>query len=114
MGFDKIAIRTSRRWEFIFLNDILCCVAHGRYTRIITKHGKEYLITKVLKEIEQCLPDELFFRTHKSYLINLNRIIYYQQNLESPITLQNGIAIKLAKRRKQEFENRLIGLVHTL
>lgn len=89
------------------MQEILCCVAHGRYTRIFTTDGNEYLLTRVLKEIEDCLPCEDFFRTHKSFLINLNHISSYHSNNEEPIILSNNKRIQLAKRRKQEFHHRI-------
>ena len=114
MNSPKIAIKTSRGVEFLLLEEILCCIAHGRYTRIITTSGKEFLLTRVLKEIENCLPCQDFFRSHKSYLINLNHIIHYQNNHETPITLVNNVKIKLAKRRKQDFQKRLTELAHSI
>jgi len=100
--------------EILRMEEILCCVAHGRYTRIILTSGKEYLLTRVLKEIEDDLPYETFFRTHKSYLINLHHIVQYRNRREEPITLVNDIKIQLAKRRKQEFQKRLEELVKTI
>lgn len=114
MDSAKIAIKTSRGIEFLRMEDILCCIAHGRYTKILTINGKEFLLTRVLKEIESCLPDNDFFRTHKSYLINLNHITQYQKNKETPITLVNGMKIQLAKRRKQDFHKRINEMVQTL
>lgn len=114
MEYSKIAIKTQHGWEFLLINDILCCIAHGRYTKIITADGREFLLTRVLKELEECLPDDDFFRTHKSYLINLNHIIQYHSNQQAPITMVNDMKILLAKRRKQEFQKRINELVQTI
>lgn len=114
MDASKIAIKTSRGIEFLRMEEILCCIARGRYTRIITTGGKEYLLSRVLKDIENCLPCEDFFRTHKSYLINLNHIVHYQNNHDTPITLVNNIKIHLAKRRKKAFQDRINELVQTI
>ena len=114
MDTSRIAIKTSRGIEFLKMEDILCCIAHGRYTRIVTIKGKEYLLSRVLKEIEDCLPCDDFFRTHKSYLINLNHITHYHNNHETPITLLNDIKVQLAKRRKQEFQKRINEIVQTI
>ena len=43
------------------MEDILCCVAKGRYTQILTTEGKEYLVPRILKEIEGKLPENDFF-----------------------------------------------------
>lgn len=114
MNSSRIAIKTSRGIEFLRMEDILCCIAKGRYTKILTIEGKEFLLTRVLKEIEDCLPCENFYRTHKSFLINLNHIIHYQNNHETPITLRNNVKIQLAKRRKQEFHKIIKERVYTI
>lgn len=110
----KIAIKTSRGTEFLWMHEILCCIAHGRYTKIMTTNGKEYMITRVLKEVEDSLSCKDFFRTHKSYLINLNHITHYKNNHSKPITLMNDVKIQLAKRRKQDFQKRINEQVQTL
>ena len=114
MDHSKIAIRTSRGWEFLNKNDIVCCVARGRYTSLVMTNGKEYLLTRLLRELEEFLPCDDFFRTHKSYLINLNHIVNYHHNHEKPITLCNNVKAMLAKRRKQDFQKRINELVQTL
>lgn len=114
MNTSKIAIRTSKGWEFLRIEEILCCIAHGRYTKVITIDGKEFLLSRVLKEVQDCLPYDEFFRTHKSYLINLNHIVHYHNNHETPITLINDVKIQLAKRRKQEFRRKIGEMVTTL
>jgi two-component system LytT family response regulator len=114
MDHSKIAIKTSRGIEFLRMDEIICCIAKGRYTKIVTTSGKEYLLTRVLKDIENCLPCEDFFRTHKSYLVNLNHITHYHNNHESPITLINNTRVQLAKRRKQEFHRRINEMVQTI
>lgn len=114
MDPSRIAIKTSRGVEFLRMEDILCCVAKGRYTKILTTKGKEFLLARVLKEIEGNLPVENFYRTHKSFLINLNHIVHYQNNHETPITLLNDVKIQLSKRRKQEFQKMIKERVQTL
>ena len=114
MDSSKIAIKTARGIEFLRMQDILCCIAHGRYTKIMTISGKEYMLSRVLKEVENCLPYNDFFRTHKSYLINLNHIIHYKINHQTPITLVNNMKIQLAKRRKKDFQDRLSEMVQTI
>ena len=114
MDSPKIAIKTSKGTEFLRREEILYCIARGRYTKIITTTGKEYMLTRVLKEIENCLSCKDFFRTHKSYLINLNHLTHYQASHETPITLVNNVKIQLAKRRKKDFQNKLSEMVQTI
>ena len=79
MGSSKISIKTNHGIEIIKLKDIVCCIAHGRYSKIITIDGKEYFLTRLLKDLENSLSKEYFFRSHKSFLINLNHIKTYSE-----------------------------------
>lgn len=114
MESTKIAIKTNRGMEFLRTEDILYCMAMGRYTKIVTRTGKAYILSKILKDIEVSLPSDIFFRTHKSYLINLNHLITYQQHAAMPIILRNDNRVQLAKRRKHAFIQRISELTMTL
>lgn len=69
------------------------------------------MVTKVLKEIEQLLPDEDFFRCHKSYLINLKYITNFERSEERFIILDHDIKISLSKRKQYKFSRRLKNMV---
>ncbi|GAB2626518.1 response regulator [Belliella aquatica] len=58
------------------LNDILYLKADGLYTKIITT-VKSYTVRDILKDLQEKLPDKLFIRPHKSYLVNVNKIISF-------------------------------------
>ena len=51
-----------------------------------------------LNEFEKCT-DETFFRTHRSYLINLR---YLEKYTSSEVTMENGDRVLLAKQRYSE------------
>lgn len=54
-------------------NDIIYIKAESNYCQVVSEKGG-YTIRATLKEISQKLPDSSFFRSHKSYLINLKRV----------------------------------------
>lgn len=89
--------------SIIFLNtfEILFCQAEGSYTKVVTI-SKSYLISKNLKEVESYLPPTLFYRTHMSFLINLEHVVQYTRGEGGDITLSNGVSIPVAKSRKEE------------
>ena len=43
-------------------------------TVIYTSDGKRYMTGESLGEVEEKLPPEMFIRTHKSYIVNVNYI----------------------------------------
>jgi len=61
------------------------------------------LASKTLKEFEELLPEDTFFRTHHSHLINLNYIKRYIKGDGGQIELQNGNYVDVSRRKKDEF-----------
>ena len=60
--------------SFVDPEDILLIQREDRATAIILRDRQKLLTGDSLGEIEQRLPEELFFRCHKSYIINLDQI----------------------------------------
>ncbi|MEQ8926559.1 MAG: response regulator [Fulvivirga sp.] len=55
------------------LTELLYVKAEGNYS-IIKTITKSYTLRSTLKDIQEKLPDKLFFRSHKSFIINLDHI----------------------------------------
>lgn len=60
--------------SFLNFADILLVQREDRASVIYTSGGGRFVTGDALSEIEARLPEEMFFRTHKSYIVNLNRI----------------------------------------
>lgn len=58
-------------FEKVAIEDIIYVQADGDYTLTYTQNGR-FLSTLNLKELEDLLAHRGFFRTHRSYLVNLN------------------------------------------
>jgi two-component system LytT family response regulator len=98
-----IALSTSKGIQFLKTNDILYCKGDGAYTYFFLKNGERITTSKNLKEYEQKLSEFNFFRSHKSYLINLSEIKTYIRGESSHAVMTNGDNVGVSKRRKDEF-----------
>jgi two-component system LytT family response regulator len=105
-GLKKIAIPTSGGFDFISISDIVRCEAMGSYTKIYISNSKNVLVSKPLKDYENLLPEDIFFRIHNSHLINLNYIKKYSRGSGGSVELDDGSIIEVATRRKEEFLKR--------
>ena len=63
----------------IDLTSIYLIEAKGDYINIKTE-DKNYLVHSTLKKIEEKLPDSLFLKVHRSYIINVKKIIDIEDN----------------------------------
>ncbi len=57
----------------LYFNDIIYIEAYGNYLKVHTKE-KVYIIRDTMHDMESRLPEKLFIRIHKSYIVSLSRI----------------------------------------
>jgi len=99
---DKITLPMKNGgFNLIQLDDILYCEADGSYTHFYTTDKKICIVSKNLKTIESILPQNLFFRIHRSTLLNLKHIVSYNNNGE--IQLTNNKKLLVSSRNKASF-----------
>ena len=99
----RLAIPTLEGLLFLSISDIIHLEANSNYTNIYLNGKIKVTASKTLKEFEEMLPEDIFFRTHHSHLINLNFIKRYIKGDGGQIELQNGTYIDVSRRKKDEF-----------
>lgn len=70
---DSLFIRQKNLSVKVKYDEILYASADANYCTLHVQN-KKYVLRSTLKELEQKLSDSRFFRSHKSYLINLNNL----------------------------------------
>ena len=70
---EYFTVKSDHEKHKVFLKDIKWIKALGDYVQIITE-DKNLIVLSTMKSIEAKLPDDIFLRIHKSYLINLEKI----------------------------------------
>lgn len=100
-GFQKLAIPTLSGLDFVNVQDITYCQADGSYTTIHTSTRESYVISRTLKETEELLGNPGFFRTHQSYLVNLNFIKQYIKGSGGQLIMQDGTVVQVARAKKE-------------
>lgn len=100
----KIALEIPGEIIFVSHDDILYLEADGMYTNVYLANNKQELICKPLSYFEtQLKGNHLFFRCHRSYLINLHYLEKYVKKDGDFLQMENKIAIPISKTKKQEF-----------
>ncbi|NNJ55311.1 MAG: response regulator transcription factor [Bacteroidia bacterium] len=99
----QISLSTSKGLQFLKTENIVYCKGDGAYTYFFLKSGERITTSKNLKEYENRLKDFNFFRSHKSYLINLSEIKTYIRGEGSYAVMTNGDSVGVSKRRKDNF-----------
>ena len=73
-GAGFILIKTDENNRKININDIIYIEATDKYCNIRTNEGT-FLYKKTLSEIEKQLPQDRFFRCHRTYLVGFRHIV---------------------------------------
>ena len=100
-SLEKIALPTSDGYKFVHANDIVLLKAESNYTWVHLKTEK-YLISKTLKEMATMIAFPQFFRSHKSYLVNLNHVDRYVRGTGGYLILENSEQVPVARGQKEE------------
>ena len=98
----KITLKEGNSIEVIDFKDIYFVEAQGSYSRILflkNNTTKEIIMSSALSEYEELLPAELFYRIHKSYLINCAHVKKILKDDISQVVIKDNITLPISRRR---------------
>lgn len=103
---DTIALSTQQGLLFVKIDDIMYLEADSCYTHIVMNDKTKHLASKTMATFEEVLLDNsLFFRAHKSHIVNLKFIKQYIRGEGGELIMQDEKIVALSRNRKQEFLN---------
>lgn len=104
----KIALPTMEGISIEKVQHIICLEAKGNYTMIHFQDGKQLLVCKTLRDVEIILgPNGHFVRIHRSFTINLDRLVKYYKGKGGYVVMENGTSLDVSNTRKQDFMDAL-------
>ena len=98
----ELYVNIDRRLIKINFESIKLIEAKGDYILIKTE-GKNYTVHSTMKKIEEKLPDDLFLKIHRSYIINTKKIIDIEDN---SVLIDNDV-IPVSRSNRPELIKRL-------
>ncbi len=98
-----IALPMADGLEVVNVEEIMYCKADRNYTHIHFTDKKKLLVSRQLKEFENMLSPQGFFRVHNSSLINLRFISKYVRGDAGYIIMKDGASVELSRQKKEEF-----------
>ncbi len=101
--YPNVLISTKNGLECLRERDIIYAKAMGSYTTLYLADGKQYTSSKKLKEVENALASNYFFRIHHSHLINLHHIKVIRNQQINLVLLSDGTELEISKRKKGAF-----------
>jgi two-component system LytT family response regulator len=101
----KIAIPGHNGISFIELNEIVYAEASNNYSKIILTDGRQFIVSKTLKDVQEVLEEDHFLRVHRQYIINLNHVQQFNRN-KGILTMTNSVPIPVARAQKENLIER--------
>ena len=105
---DRISVPTRDGYVIIRNNDIVHLEASDNYTMIHLADGSRYLSSKNIKVYEENLNTNIFFRTHKSHIINVEHHLKEFSRSEGNMAIMStGKTVPIARRKMAGFLTRI-------
>lgn len=98
----KLVLKTQDSIYIVVPDEILYCQADSNYSTFTLNDGRRITVSRTLREFEELLKQAGFFRVHKSYLVNLSRIIRLEKSEGGTLVMNNGDKIPVGASRKEE------------
>lgn len=105
---NKASIPTRDGYFIVKSNEIIHLEASEGYTMIHLTNSRRYLSCKNIKRYEEYLNSNVFFRVHKSHIINVaHHLTEYNKSVGNIAVLSNGTQIPISRRKLAEFLARI-------
>jgi two-component system LytT family response regulator len=103
---DIIAVPTLSGYEIIKIEDIIHLEADESYTRIFLTNGEKLVSSMTIARYEKVLDDNIFYRIHKSHIINTRyHLKEFNRHEGNVVIMDTGEAIPVARRKLSGFIN---------
>ena len=77
----KLANTSQSKRTLIKLEEVMFCKADDNYSEIYTTTDKtKHILSKTLGDLEKKLPQQLFQRVHRSYIVNMSHVSYFEKD----------------------------------
>lgn len=103
---ETITLRSKTETLILEFRDIIYIEAVGSYSNFHFEKNQtncQILMSRPLSEYEELLPGNIFFRTHKSFIVNAKHVKRILKDENSQLELKTSTLLPLSRRRQQSF-----------
>jgi len=97
----KIILKTSEHVHLINTDDIIRIEADGNYSTFFIQDGRKIVVSKAISEYEKSLIDKGFHRIHKSHIVNINKLSYFDKTDGGDVVMNDGSKVPVATRKRE-------------
>lgn len=106
-SYRRLLVLSSGSWHLIPLDEIIRLESEGNYITFFTTTRKVVTIN-TMKHYIEILPEEMFFQSHQSHIVNLAFIEQVSFREGCWLHLKNGDVVPVAHTRKDSLKQVLM------
>lgn len=109
IGRQTYVFETPDGWIKLYIKDILYIESYGTEIIIHTHSFGKVLVKEPLYQLENALKDYQIMRIGKSYMVNLNKVIYIRPKLNAKLELElsGGFKVDVSRSYVKAFKQAL-------
>lgn len=100
---DKITLSSLEGMVFLSLSQIVHLESEGSYTTFYLLSRERHVVARPMKDFEELLPEDDFFKLHQSHIVNLSLVKKVLREDGGYALMEDGNKIPIARRRKEAF-----------
>ncbi|WP_235299461.1 LytR/AlgR family response regulator transcription factor [Portibacter marinus] len=100
----RIPINVHASIEFVDPSEIVYVKGDSNYSTLYFTSGEKLIVSKTLGTVEELLADYAFYRTHKSYLANLQHVIRYVKTNGGYLEMKGGHNVAVSRAKKTNIQ----------
>ncbi len=100
---NRLTLPNKQGFNIVPIDDIIYLEAGGNYTILHLDKPEQLVVSRTLREFEGIIDPAIFFRVHKSAIINLNHVKEYSSVDGHFVIMKNGNKVMVSRRRLDEF-----------
>ncbi len=99
---ERLALHSQDKIQIVEIERIVRCESSVNYTTFFFEDGDQVVVTKTLKEFEDLLGDQGFYRVHQSHLVNTRFIREFVKSEGGHLVLRDKTLIPVSVRKRPE------------
>ncbi len=96
----RIALHGQKEINYVEENTIKYIISDRAYSTVYIEDNKSYVVTKSLGKFEEILDKNIFYRIHRSYIVNLKKIAKIVKKDGGLVHMEDDKTFKIASQKR--------------
>jgi two-component system LytT family response regulator len=103
----RIALHGQKEINYVEESSIKYIISDRAYSTVYLDDNKSYVVTKSLGEFEGILDSKIFFRIHRSHIVNLTKIVKIVKKEGGLVHMNDDKIFKIANQKRNTLISKL-------